>query len=201
MEPTRLFDLLAYQQAKFPKTDALASKVNNNWVSYSTAEYQQKADALSWGLLQLGIVKDDKIAIISHNRPEWNIVDMATQQLGAISVPMYPTITEQDFRFIFTDAEVKIIFVGDKDLYQKAKNASKDLPFVKEIYTFNEVEQAKNWKDITASLPMNVAELDRIKATVSDQDVVTLIYTSGTTGSPKGVMLTHHNIIDRKSVV
>ena len=143
----------------------------------------------------MGIGKEDKIAIISHNRPEWNIVDMATQQLGAISVPMYPTITEQDFKFIFTDAEVKIIFVGDKELYLKAKNASKDLPFVKEIYTFNEVDQAKNWKDITASLPMNVAELDRIKSTVSEQDVVTLIYTSGTTGSPKGVMLTHNNIM------
>ncbi len=195
MEPTRLFDLLSYQQAKFPKKDALANKVNNNWVTYSTAEYQEKADTLSWGLLQMGIGKDDKIAIISHNRPEWNIVDMATQQLGAISVPMYPTITEQDFRFIFTDAEVKIIFVGDKDLYMKAINASKDLPLVQEIYTFNEVEGAKNWQEIKASVPVNVAELNRIKAAVSDQDVVTLIYTSGTTGSPKGVMLTHHNIM------
>ena len=195
MEPTRLFDLLPYQQSKFAKKDALANKLNGAWVTYSTSDYQHKVDSLSWGMLQMGIAKDDKIAIIAHNRPEWNFVDMATQQLGAISVPMYPTITEQDFRFIFSDAEVKVIFVGDKLLYEKAKSASKDLPFVKEIYTFDEVENTKNWKDIIDNNTIDYTILNSIKDSVSPQDVVTLIYTSGTTGNPKGVMLTHNNIM------
>jgi len=195
MEPTRLFDLLPYQQSKFAKKDALANKLNGAWVTYSTSDYQHKVDSLSWGMLQMGIAKDDKIAIIAHNRPEWNFVDMATQQLGAISVPMYPTITEQDFRFIFSDAEVKVIFVGDKLLYEKAKSASKDLPFVKEIYTFDEVGNTKNWKDIIDNNTIDYTILNSIKDSVSPQDVVTLIYTSGTTGNPKGVMLTHNNIM------
>lgn len=194
MEPTRLFDLIDYQLAHFPKPDAIANKVNGQWVTYSTSQYFEKATQLSLGLLEIGVVKDDKIAIISHNRPEWNIVDIAIQQVGAVSVPMYPTITEADFRFIFNDADVKIIFVSDHDLYIKARNAAMGLNCVKDIYTFNDIPLAKNWKMLFNGSTSGHM-LDEIKTAVRSDDVVTLIYTSGTTGSPKGVMLTHENIL------
>lgn len=195
MEPTRLFDLIGYQLNKFPQSDSLANKVGGKWITYSTESYQAKSNQLSLGLLKLNIAKDDKIAIISTNRPEWNIVDMGVQQIGAISVPMYPTITEADFKFIFADAGVKIIFVSDADLYQKAKNASRELPFVQDIYTFNEVEGAKNWQEVLNLATADSEQLQERKNEVSPEDVVTLIYTSGTTGNPKGVMLTHNNVM------
>ncbi|TAH24316.1 MAG: long-chain fatty acid--CoA ligase [Cytophagales bacterium] len=195
MEPNRLFDLISYQLEKYPNPDALSNKVNGVWVKYSTEEYQRKVDQLSKGLLKFGIEKEDKIAIISHNRPEWNFIDMAVQQIGAISVPMYPTITEADFKFIFQDAEVKLIFVSDADLYQKAKNASREISAIKNIFTFNEIDGASNYKELIDEDNSFDATLNERKASVKAEDVVTLIYTSGTTGNPKGVMLTHQNMM------
>lgn len=195
MEVKRLFDLLDYQLQN-PKEDCLANKVNGTWVKYSTQQVKDTANQISLGLLKLGIGRDDKIAIISPNRPEWNMVDFGVQQLGAISVPIYPTVTEEDFRFIFTDSEAKIVFVENKDLYQKAKNASKDLPHIKEIYTFLEVPGAKNWKEVLdAGKDGDATSLQSYKDAVKGDDLLTLIYTSGTTGTPKGVMMTHNNII------
>jgi long-chain acyl-CoA synthetase len=196
MEVTRLFDLLPYQLENHPQKDALANKVNGEWVTYSTEHLTDQANQISIGLLKLGIAKNDKIAIISPNRPEWNFVDFGIQQLGAISVPIYPTITEEDFKYIFKDAEVKIIFVENQELYIKAKNASKDLPHVKEIYSFLPVNGVKHWTEVTKlAIGEKPAQLEPFKAKVISEDIVTIIYTSGTTGIPKGVMLTHHNII------
>lgn len=195
MEVTRLFDLLPYQLAKYPQQDALATKVGGTWQTYSTAKVQETADKISLGLLKAGIQKQDKIALISANRPEWNFLDYGIQQIGAISVPLYPTITEEDFKFIFTNAEVKMIFVSNGDLYTKAKNAAKDLSSLKEIYTFDKIPEAKHWEELLNTTELDSKELAASKASVNRQDVVTLIYTSGTTGNPKGVMLTHNNLL------
>jgi long-chain acyl-CoA synthetase len=196
MEVTRLFDLLPYQLEKFPQEDAFVNKVDGVWKKYSTQDAIARANAFSHGLLKLGIKAGDKIAIICPNRPEWNFLDYGIQQIGAVGVPMYPTITEDDYRFIFKDAETKLVFVGDAELYQKAKNASKDLPDVKEIFTLQKVDGARQWSDVEGlGKDGDSKQLDALKAAVKPDDVVTLIYTSGTTGSPKGVMITHNNII------
>jgi long-chain acyl-CoA synthetase len=196
MEVTRLFDLLPYQLEKFPKEDAFANKVEGVWKKYSTQDVIDKANAFSQGLLKLGVKQGDKIAIICPNRPEWNFLDYGIQQMGAIGVPMYPTITEDDYRFIFKDAEVKFVFVCDAELYRKAKNASRELPEVKEIFTLMRVEGARQWSDVEAlGKDGDKQQLELLKSGVKPDDVVTLIYTSGTTGSPKGVMITHNNLI------
>ncbi len=202
MEVTRVFDLLQYQKEKFPQEDMVASKVNGQWVKYSTARFKEIANQVSLGLYQLGIRKDDKVAIVSFNRPEWNFVDFGIQQLGAVSVPMYPTITEEDYKYIFTDAEVKIIFVANQDLYHKVKNATAGLNGILKIYTFDAVEGAEHWSSITqVGRDLDAKILEETKNAVKPDDLLTLIYTSGTTGNPKGVMLTHNNLISNFKAV
>jgi long-chain acyl-CoA synthetase len=196
MEVNRLFDLLPYQLQKNPKEDCLANKVNGQWVKYSTRQVIDIANNISLGLLHAGIKKDDKVAIISPNRPEWNMIDYGVQQLGAILVPIYPTVTEDDFKFIFNDAEVKIVIVENQELYTKAKNAAAGAPTVKEIYSIFEIPGVKNWKEIIqAGENDDISKLDPLKAAVTSEDILTLIYTSGTTGTPKGVMMTHSNLM------
>jgi long-chain acyl-CoA synthetase len=196
MEFTRVFDLLPYQLAKFPKADSLASKVNGEWVKYSTAEYFKIANQLSVGLMNLGIGKDDKISIVSSNRPEWNFIDMGIQQLGAVSVPVYPNITIEDYRFIFKDSEAKIIFVANEELFHKATEAvaGRDV----KIFTFDVVKGAVHWKSLMDNVNEgDFAKLEPYKAAVLPNDVLTMIYTSGTTGTPKGVMLSHSNLVSQ----
>ena len=123
MTVTRLFDLIPQQIAKYPKSDALATKENGKWISYSSAQVQEIIDKVSIGFIKLGLKKDDKVAIISPNRPEWNFIDLGLQQIGAVSVPIYPTITVEDYRYIFDDAEVKMVFVYDEPLFKKASEA------------------------------------------------------------------------------
>lgn len=196
MEVTRLFDLLPYQLQNFSQPDAVVNKVNGEWVKYSSQDLIDNANQISIGLLKSGIGKDDKIAIISSNRPEWNFIDFGIQQLGAVSVPIYPTMTEEDYRFIFTDADVRIVFVENADLYQKVKHGSAGLASLKAVYSINPVEGIPHWTELKKlALGEKPAQLDSYKAAVQADDLVTLIYTSGTTGTPKGVMLTHHNII------
>jgi len=196
MAVTRIFDLIPQQLAKYPKDDALATKENGKWITYSSARIQEIINTVSIGLLKLGIKKDDKIAIISPNRPEWNFIDLGLQQLGAVSVPIYPTITVEDYRYIFDDAEVKIVFVYDKALYDKAAEAIAGSKSNPSIYTLQPVAGAKSWQDITAlAAGEPAAILDPYKAQVFNDDLLTLIYTSGTTGKPKGVMLTHNNLL------
>jgi long-chain acyl-CoA synthetase len=196
MNIARTIDLLSHQLQNFPQTDCLAAKENGTWVKYSTQDVQDKANQISLGLLKLGIGKNDKVAIISFNRPEWVFADFGIQQLGAISVPMYPTITVEDYRYIFNDAEVKVIFVSDAELYNKVSAATAGMEEVKEIYTFDQVQGAKHWSEVL-ELGKNedLQQLDSLKAAVQPDDILTIIYTSGTTGNPKGVMLTHNNLI------
>ncbi len=201
MEFKRLFDLLDYQVKNFPKEDALACKIGGTWQKYSSKDYATIADQLSTGLLKLGIKKDDKVAIVSPNRPEWNFVDIALQQIGAVSVPVYPTNTVENYNFIFRDADVKLIFAADQELYDKSKEAANGIATIREIYSFDLIDGVKNWSEIkTLGEEIDEVELQNIRASIKSEDLVTLIYTSGTTGNPKGVMLTHANILSNVTV-
>jgi long-chain acyl-CoA synthetase len=196
MNVTRTLDLLPFQLQNSPQPDCLATKINGQWIKYSTQDVQDIANQVSLGLLKLGIGKGDKVAIISLNRPEWVFADFGIQQIGAISVPMYPTITVEDYRYIFNDAEVKAVFVSDAELYNKVIAATEGMDSIKEIYTFDEIHGAKYWKEvIKLGEGEDVAQLVPLKAGVGPDDILTIIYTSGTTGNPKGVMLTNNNII------
>ncbi|EMR03098.1 AMP-dependent synthetase/ligase [Cesiribacter andamanensis] len=202
MKPSRLFDLLPQQLKKFPKPDALAYKQGGQWTSYSTEEVINIVNQMSIGLRKKGIEKGDRVAIISPNRPEWNFVDFALQQLGAISVPMYPTISVREFAFIFKDSGAKMVFVADADLYQKATSAANELPSPIPVYTFDSVPDAPRWLSVlTEGKGEDPKQLDPLKTDVSAEDLLTIIYTSGTTGNPKGVMLTHHNILSNAQAV
>ncbi|WP_448520020.1 AMP-dependent synthetase/ligase [Rhodoflexus sp.] len=201
MELKRAFDFLYYQQKNYPKADALAGKENGQWIKYSTQDVIDIANRISIGLLKLGIKKGDRVAIISPNRPEWNLTDFGIQQIGAISVPMYPTITVDDYRYIFNDADVKVVFVSDRSLYEKVKKATEGLD-IYAIYTFDKLPDLAHWTELEAmGKNEDVSQLDSHKAAVKETDLLTLIYTSGTTGRPKGVMLTHKNVVSNTLAV
>ncbi|MDI9868534.1 AMP-dependent synthetase/ligase [Flectobacillus roseus] len=193
---TRVFDLLETSVKPLNKEDVFACKIQGNWRKYSAQEVIDTVNKVSLGLLKLGVKRDDKIALISNNRPEWNFVELGIQQIGAVSVPMYPTITIEDYNYIFADAGIKLIFVSDEGLLKKSTEASKGLDSVEAIYTFDQIADAKHWTEILDLANGNdVDTLEPYKAAVLPDDLLTLIYTSGTTGKPKGVMLTHNNII------
>jgi long-chain acyl-CoA synthetase len=202
MNSKRLFDCLEHQLQHFPKQDMLAAKENGKWVKYSTAEVADIANKFSAGLLALGINGNDftpegadKIAIISNNRPEWVFTDLATQQTGAILVPVYPTTNPLELEFILNDAAVKYVFVSSQDLYEKANDVCARVPSVKKIFSFDRLEGVAHWTEVLAmSSPANLAKVAEAKAMVPTEHLATIIYTSGTTGTPKGVMLKHSNI-------
>ncbi len=197
MAVTRIFDILPQLLEKYNKPNALAAKENGKWRLYSTQEFIDNVNNLSYGLYDLGITRDDKIAIIANNRPEWNFADFAIQQIGAVSVPIYPTISEHDLTFILTDAKIKYVFVSSSDLYTKVKTASAGLDTIKGIYTFNKIEGAKHWSELTEEGKRNpkAKEIEAIKNSIKPNDLFSILYTSGTTGNPKGVMLSHNNLI------
>lgn len=193
---TRVFDLLPNCVLAVNKEDTFVSKVKGEWKKYSATEVIEIVNKVSIGLIKLGVKKDDKIALISNNRPEWNFIELGVQQLGAVLVPMYPTITIEDYRYIFTDAEVKLVFVSDKALLAKVLEATSVLTGIEGIYTFDKTKEAKHWTELLdLSKNEDFAQIEPYKAAVHPDDLLTLIYTSGTTGKPKGVMLTHDNII------
>ncbi len=187
----RVFDLLPNYIAKFDKSDALARKNKREWQKISAVEFINQVNQLSIGLLKMGIQKGDTISIISEGRPEWNIVDFAIQQVGAVSVPLYPTITVEDYKYIFQDSAVKVVFVGDEDLLKKATEAAQDASSVKNIYSFDKINGANHWTEISQNIasgePHNQAltDLETAKNAVQHHDLLTIIYTSGTTGKPK----------------
>jgi long-chain acyl-CoA synthetase len=192
----RLFDIPYYQLNHFPKEDCLVNKENGVWTKTSTQEFINKANLMSRGLIHLGIQPGDKIAMISNNRTEWNITDIGVLQTGAIDVPVYPTITEEDYQYIFNHAEIKICFVSSKELYDKVANIQKNIPTLQHIFTYDKIEGAQHWtKVLEYAEQVNQEEVEKRKANVKEDDLATLIYTSGTTGKPKGVMLSHKNIV------
>lgn len=197
-QPTRLFDFPHYQLANKPLDDAIATKVKGEWIKISSKKYVELANHISSALIEKGIQPKEKIAIISaNNRWEWNVMDIGILQVGAIDVPMYPTASEDDYAYIFNDAEVKICFVSNKELYEKVKRVQPDCPNLSEVYIFEEELGIPNWKEVLDLGEKNphLEEIQSRMDQVDKLDLATLIYTSGTTGRPKGVMLSHWNIV------
>jgi long-chain acyl-CoA synthetase len=202
-DPKRLFDCLEFHLERTPIPDMVAAKENGKWRTYSTREVKDTVDKISAGLLRLGIGQGDmtaegrdKVAIISKNRPEWLMVDLAVQQIGAILTPIYPTINVNELEFILNDAQVKVVYVHDQELFHKVLSLKDRVRSITEIYTFEQVVNAKHWKEML--VPVNDEIKKSIKAIadkIQYEDLATIIYTSGTTGKPKGVMLSHKNIL------
>lgn len=197
MEVTRLFDALHYQQKAHPQQVAIATVKDGNWWNLSTDELVNLSNNFSLGLLKLGIKKGDKIAVVTtSNRAEWNICDQGIGQIGGINVPLYPTISEKDYEYILNHAEARICIVSDAKLYEKVKNLKTSVPTLMEVYTFDSINGAKNYEEIiNLGKGGDVAQVKAISDTILPTELATLIYTSGTTGTPKGVMLSHHNIV------
>ncbi|MBL7710690.1 MAG: long-chain fatty acid--CoA ligase [Chitinophagaceae bacterium] len=203
-EPRRLFDCLQYHlEGSSSLDDMLAGKEAGQWKKYSTQQVSDIVNDLGAGLLSLGIGPNDmsaegrdKVAILCKNRPEWVLLDLAVQQIGAVLTPIYPTINVNELEFILNDAQVKVVFVNDEDLYLKVLSLKGRVHSLKEIYTFDHVPNAKHWKEVTAlSTPELKAQIKPIADKIRYEDLATIIYTSGTTGTPKGVMLSHENIL------
>ena len=195
---SRLFDFPYYQLEKNNISNCLVTKYDGKWIATSTQEYLDKANAISRALLRLGIKKNDKIAIISsNNRTEWHIMDIGVLQIGAQNVPIYPTISEVDYAYILNHSEAKYCFVSDEDVLKKINIIKQNTPNLLEVYSFNKIEGCKNWEELL-ELGRDTSNQDVVedrKNSIDAMDLATIIYTSGTTGQPKGVMLSHNNIV------
>jgi len=196
IENFRLFDLLHHLKQMPLKEDVLAAKENGTWRKYSTQEYIDTVNVLSYAFIDIGIKPGDKIGLISNNRPEWNFVDYACLQTGSINTPLYPTISEHDLKHVIADAGIKYFFVANEEMYRKVKSCSGGSG-IREIFSFSKIEGVKCLQDLLVIGRNNphVNELEEIKASIKNTDLATLIYTSGTTGNPKGVMLSHKNFV------
>ncbi|MGI9546754.1 MAG: AMP-dependent synthetase/ligase [Flavobacteriaceae bacterium] len=195
---TRLFDFPYYQLAKGNLKNSLVSKYDGKWVSTSTQEYIDNANKISRALLRMGVGSNDKVAIISlTNRTEWNIVDIGVLQIGAQNVPIYPTISEDEYAYVLNHSESQYCFVSCEEVYEKVKAIRDKVPSLKEVYSFDRLANCKNWEEVLKDGEdySNQSEVEKLMAAVQPDDLATLIYTSGTTGKPKGVMLTHDNIV------
>ena len=200
MEVRRVFDCLPYQLANYPQEKAYGYKKNGKWVYYSTQEMIDMANKVSMGLIKMGVQPGDRIALIVYrNRPEWIAMDVGISQIGAINIPVYPTISPGEYEYIFNDSEVQYAFVGANDLVDKVKTAQPNIPSLKGIYTFDEEIDAPLWTSIFSEEGME--EVEARKAAIKSDQLATIIYTSGTTGNPKGVMLSHDNIVSNVMAV
>lgn len=194
----RLFDFPYHQQEKYSIPDALVTKRDGTWIKTSTEEYIQLSNTFSRGLLRMGAKKDTKIAVIStNNRTEWHILDIGILQIGAQNVPVYPTISEEDYQYILNHSEAEYCFVSDETVLAKVNAIRKNVPNLKEVFSFEKIEGCKNWQEVLdlGQDQSNQNEVNALKDAVTEEDLATIIYTSGTTGRPKGVMLSHKNIV------
>lgn len=200
MEITRIFDILDRYQEVHPNQEvALAGKIGKEWIKYSPKSYFEIVQNISFALIKLGIAEGDKVGIISTNRPEWNMMDMAIMQVGAISVPMYPTITAHEYQYILNHAEIKLVIIEGAELMDKIISVKESLPLLQHIYTFVDREKFPFFTqliDLGKDNP-NFEELNNRKNNVKPTDCSSILYTSGTTGIPKGVMLSHSNIVNQ----
>lgn len=192
---TRLFDLLYYQLENHPLEKSFSSRdTSGNWKSYSSQEIVDAAERAASGLLGLGLKRGDNVAMVVYkNRPEWVIMDFAMQMAGLVSIPLYPTISVGEYEYILNEAEVKAVFCGGGDLFAKLQATQQNVTTLTSIYTFDKLDGKHFWEDIFST--ENKAEVEKIKSSIKEEDLATIIYTSGTTGNPKGVMLTHGNIM------
>ena len=197
-EVKRLFDFPYYQLENYPQEGALVSKVNGTWVKTSTQQYIDQANAISRGLIKLGVKANDKVAIISMtNRTQWNICDIGILQTGAQDVPIYPTITEQDYEYVLNHSESKYVFVSCKEVLDKINKIKANVPTLLGVYSFEDIDGCDSWQEVITLGNDNQdlqQEVQKRMDAVQEDDLATLIYTSGTTGRPKGVMLSHKNI-------
>lgn len=192
----RIFDLHEHQLKNYPKKDALTAKINGKWTPISTQEMIDQANAFASGLLEMGLQPLDKIALISNNRQEWHIADLGILLAGMINVPIYPTITEADYEYIMNDAEVKLCLVADDELFTKVNSIKEKVASLTHIFSFDQLSNCANWNEIIQKgKGKNKDRIESIKAEIKEDDLATLIYTSGTTGRPKGVMLSHKNLV------
>lgn len=197
MEITRLFDFPGHMKKKFPKPNAFGAKVNGAWKTWSTDQFVEYTDFTALGLMVLGFKKGDKAAIISNNRPEWNFTDLGILKAGGINVPIYPTISENDLKFILNDSGVKFIFVSSQDLFEKVKSASNGVDSILDIFAYNDIAGARHYNELIEAGKNNkdTAALQSVSESIRSEDLATILYTSGTTGTPKGVMLSHSNLL------
>ncbi|TDS17157.1 AMP-dependent synthetase/ligase [Sphingobacterium paludis] len=191
----RLFDIIERYKSEYAQPTMLAGKRNGKWVKYATDDFVKSVDNLSKALLDKGLRKGDKVALMSGNRPEWNIADFACNQLGVAIVPLYPTLSAQDLSYIVNDAGAKLVFVSNADLSKKIDQAIEDHQLAIDVYTFDDVDGKTSYEELLKKGESLDTDLEPIRATVGSDDLLTLIYTSGTTGKPKGVFLTHGNIL------
>lgn len=192
---TRIFDIPRRQKEKFTTSESLLSKINGDWKAWSTDDFIDKANLVSKGMLALGISKGDAVAMISANRPEWNVMDIGMLQAGIVNVPIYTTLSEQEIAFILNDCKAKLVIAGDKALYDKVNAVRSKIPSLIEIYSIDTIENVSNINSIIEKGRSSSIDIDQMMNGVEPKDVATILYTSGTTGTPKGVMLTHDNIV------
>jgi long-chain acyl-CoA synthetase len=199
MEVTRTFDLIDWNCEKYPRDIMFGGKIEKEWVTYSTKSIKNLTDNFSYGLFALGYRKGDHIATITGNKAEWNIVDHGIAQCGMIHVPIYPTISSEEYSFILDHSEVKAVFVANKQIYSKVKAVASEIPAIKEIFSFDKTDGLRTIFDIIElgkkNMDKYMTELATVRNSINPSDMVTIIYTSGTTGTSKGVMLSHKNII------
>eukprot|EP01013_Petalomonas_cantuscygni_P001418 TRINITY_DN11411_c0_g1_i1.p1 TRINITY_DN11411_c0_g1~~TRINITY_DN11411_c0_g1_i1.p1 ORF type:complete len:590 (+),score=-5.87 TRINITY_DN11411_c0_g1_i1:130-1899(+) len=195
MEIKRLFDFPYHQLEQYNLKEALVTKYNGKWVATTTQSYIDQANAISRGLLKLGVKPNDKVAVISStNRTEWNIMDIGILQLGAQNVPIYPTISEEEYEYVLNHSESIYCFVSDKEVLDKVNAIKANVPTLKDVFSFDKVDGCKSWEAVKEDDTNLQPEVEKLKDAVKEDDLATLIYTSGTTGRPKGVMLSHKNV-------
>ena len=192
----RLFDIPYHQLNNYPKNDMFSTKSNGFWTPISTKEFLELVNKTAKGLIAVGINPGDKIGIISTNRFEWNALDIAALEIGAIVVPIYPNISSEDYIYIFNDSKIKLCVVGDSSLFSKINELKSDIPELKYLFSFNKGENIPHWHEIHINASsISDIEVQSRKEKIENLNLATIIYTSGTTGNPKGVMLSHNNIL------
>lgn len=192
---TRIFDIPRRQKEKFATSESLLGKIDGAWKAWSTDDFIEQANQISKGLTELGIKRGDAVAMISANRPEWNIMDIGMLQAGIVNVPIYTTLSEPEIAFILNDCKARLVIAGDRSLYDKVNAVRSKIPTLVEIYTIDSIPDIPNINDIISKGKSSGIDVNEMMSVAEPGDVATILYTSGTTGTPKGVMLTHDNIV------